>query len=1169
MVPATNVVTIVSLEGPGGSVQVLPRGAREWEEARPDRVLQPGDRIRSGEFGRVTLRWSDRSTLRLAPFSLLEVDPPSDDRGVHGFQMLRGWLRFFHRDKPTDSRFRTPTASAAVRGTEFSVSHDEATQRTVLAVIDGEVAFDSAEGHADLRRGEEGVAVPGLAPGKRPQIDTLNLIQWCLYYPAVLDPDELGLDAATEAALAGSLAAYRAGDLPGALSRYPGDRQPATVSERAYVAALRLVVGDVGAAGSLLRESSVVEGGADAAGRLESALRTLIRAVELQPARSLPDPKREPGAVTASEWLAASYAYQAVWDLDRALAAAKAATVRSPGFAFAWARVAELEFGFGRIPAARTALSHALAMAPRHAPSAALSGFLLCARGRFAEAERAFDQAIGLDPAYGTAWLGRGLTRVRQGRTEPGRDDVQVAVTLEPRRAVFRSYLAKTYQVVRQPGLARRELRLARELDPGDPTAWLYGTLLAQEENEVNTAVRDLEQSVALNDHRQVYRSRLLLDQDRAVRGANLAAVYRDAGLTDWAVREAGRAVSADYANYSSHLFLADSYYHLLDPRQHDQRYETARVSEFLIASLLAPVGAGVLSAPVSAQEYGRLFERDGLGFFSQTDYLSRGAWQEYAVQHGQFDRMSYALGGYYRTDPGQRPNNDLEQRQLSIQFKQQLSPADLVYVQAVVGDADYGDLAQVDDPEHDGDRVVRHDESQAPLLWLGYHHEWNHGSRTLVLAGYLEDTLQVADPTQETLVVAHNGAGATTAVLPYATDLQYRSEQAWGTLEVQQVLEHRGFTFIGGGRFQAGAFDTASEQRIIEYTNAAGSVLRPAWFDQPPRTYTVDSRRASGYGYVQARPGEAFELVAGVSYDWLEYPANFRYPPLSGASDSTGLWSPKAGLVWTPASRTTVRAAYSQSLGGVSFDQSVQLEPTQVAGFNQAWRSLMPESVAGTSAAARFENANLSIEQAFAVHTYVTVGGEFLQSRMDRMIGVFDRLPPQSGVFPLPPFIRGGETPESLDYQERSLMLTVHQLLAENWTVGGRYRVSRAELSRAYPRIPAGATGYGGFQAETENQATLQRGDLFVQFHHRSGFFAGVDAGWWGQASGGTPPVPAGDDFWQLNVSVGYRFARRQAEVRLGGLNLLDQDYHLNPLNLMAELPRERTLAISCRFSF
>jgi hypothetical protein len=33
--------------------------------------------------------------------------------------------------------------------------------------------------------------------------------------------------------------------------------------------------------------------------------------------------------------------------------------------------------------------------------------------------------------------------------------------------------------------------------------------------------------------------------------------------------------------------------------------------------------------------------------------------------------------------------------------------------------------------------------------------------------------------------------------------------------------------------------------------------------------------------------------------------------------------------------------------------------------------------------------------------------------------------------------------------------------------------------------------------------------------------------------------------------------------------LNLNGQDYHLNPLNLYTELPRQRTLAVNFQFNF
>jgi hypothetical protein len=87
--------------------------------------------------------------------------------------------------------------------------------------------------------------------------------------------------------------------------------------------------------------------------------------------------------------------------------------------------------------------------------------------------------------------------------------------------------------------------------------------------------------------------------------------------------------------------------------------------------------------------------------------------------------------------------------------------------------------------------------------------------------------------------------------------------------------------------------------------------------------------------------------------------------------------------------------------------------------------------------------------------------------------------------------------------------------------------------------------------------------------FNHPSGFFAGAEALWTLQRNEGYTPALAGADFWQFNAFVGYRFPGRHAEVRLALLNIADQDYRLNPLNLTAQLPRERTLVVRLDFHF
>src|SRR5439155_18645683 len=109
----------------------------------------------------------------------------------------------------------------------------------------------------------------------------------------------------------------------------------------------------------------------------------------------------------------------------------------SPDFGFAWARVAELEFSFGRTLRAFKDAEHSLELAPRNAQAHALQGFLLSAENRIGAARRSFNEAIELDGALGNAWLGRGLTYIRQGKGESGRRDWQTAEVLEPNRPIL------------------------------------------------------------------------------------------------------------------------------------------------------------------------------------------------------------------------------------------------------------------------------------------------------------------------------------------------------------------------------------------------------------------------------------------------------------------------------------------------------------------------------------------------------------------------------------------------------------------------------------------------------------------------------------------------------------------------------------------------------------
>ncbi len=98
-------------------------------------------------------------------------------------------------------------------------------------------------------------------------------------------------------------------------------------------------------------------------------------------------------------------------------------------------------------------------------------------------------------------------------------------------------------------------------------------------------------------------------------------------------------------------------------------------------------------------------------------------------------------MEGFYRTDPGQQVNNDIEQRQLSVALKYQFTPQDTVYLQVKQYHANSGDLSQYYNPTN-ANPGARVSEDQNPIVGLGYHHEWSPGVHTLFFAARLEDSL-------------------------------------------------------------------------------------------------------------------------------------------------------------------------------------------------------------------------------------------------------------------------------------------------------------------------------------------------------------------------------------------------------------------------------------------
>lgn len=1142
-------IRIVSL---AGTVEVMPAGATSWVLTQTNQVLHPGDRLRTDDNSRVTLLWSDQSAVPLGPLTQIEVLAPDKPASLPGLDMLQGVLSFFHRDKPGRIQVLTHGANASIEGTEFvmRVSEINGVEHDTLSVSDGKVRVSNAQGSVVLTNDQQAVMEPGSAPVRTAGFIANNLLQWCFYYPAVLDLNDLPLTAAEQRTLADSLDAYRAGDLLAALAKYPASGLPPSDSVHLYHAALLLSVGQVAQTESELADLPSASQ-TNHLQRLANSLRTLIAAVKRQPRPSSVEP------ILPTEYLANSYYEQSQAkgneSLNAALGLAQQAATLSPQFGFAWERVAELQFSFGRTRPALMALDKSLALSPRNAEALSLKGFLLAAQNNIKPAIVWFDRAIATDGSLGNAWLGRGLCRIRTGHTAEGQRDLLVAAATEPQRSLLRSYLAKGFSNFGQDALANKEIAIALRLDPGDPTGWFYAALIAQQENRVNEAITDMQTSQSLNDNRQLYRSKMLLDQDNAMRSANLATMYNDANMPDVAVREAARAVTYDYDNASAHLFLSDSYDALRDPTGFNLRYDTAWFNELLLANLLAPVGADRLSQTLSSQEYSKLFESDGMGLANVTSWRTDRQFAQQLGQYGTYQNTSWAMDFDYQHNSGIRQNNQLDSLSGIGTIKQQLTPSDAVLGIAQFENFHSGDNHQAYNFYTQYDPSFEYAEHQDPTLVGGYQHEWAPGIRTLLLGGRLEDAERFSS-TQQPVDLFFSTGGPPYSEGAFTNSADFKDRLAIYTAELSQIVQGDKFTLVAGGRWQGGQF---------KYSDLVTNLAIPN-FQAVNQSFSEPFQRLTAYGYLTLEPVDKIWITGGLAYDDMTYPADFRSVPFSPGTDERHILEPKAALVWSPLEQVTLRGIYARSLGGVSLDDSYRLEPTELAGFVQTYRSVIPESIAGSVSAENVELEGLALDLKLSHSTFAGLQWQQTDSNVRQTIGDYFQVSPTT--------FAPSTTPQNLNYHEQSLSASVNQLLPDGFVAGINYIFTHSELKTTYPGFPTPTPPafllYSSSNPEDQS-AYLHQIGAYLLFNHPSGLFARFDVHGYLQQNLGYDGAEPGDDFVQLDLEGGWRFYHRRAQLLVGILNLTGRNYSLNPLTEYSELPRSQVFIarFSCEF--
>lgn len=1054
-------------------------GARR--EAEPEARLCEGDTIHVGRRSRAAIQLMNQAVLRIDQNTTIRlVHIAVETRQQSWIELVRGAIESFSH-KPWLLRVTTPHLDGDVDGTEFYVRVDDG--GSTLIVMQGRVRVSNEVGGVTVGPAQGVTVKAGTAPTLRNIIRPRDAVQWAMHYPPVLylRPEQLASGPGLIEVVREAIEAYWRGDLRAAMESIAA--VPETVQDPGLLslrASLLLSVGRVEEA-----EGDIERALRGAAGDGEAlALRSIISLVRNQREEALEAAESAVAAApnSATALIALSYAHQASYDLEGARASLEQAVAKEPGNALAWARLAELWSAFGYVERALTAARQAVALEPMLSRTQSVLGFAFLAGVETAAAKAAFDEAITLDQADPLPRLGLGLAKIREGDLEGGRRQIEVAASLNPNDALVRSYLGKSYYEEKRTPLDLREYEVAKQLDPNDPTPWLYGAIAKQTTNRPVEALQDLETSIALNQGRAVYRSRLLLDSDLAARSASIARIYSDLGFQRLALVEGWKSVNTDPTNFSAHRLLADSYAAL-------PRHEIARVSELLQSQLLQPLNLTPIQPRLaesnlfliaaagpgwpSFNEFSSLFNRDRTTVLASALVGGNDTFGAEGVIAGINEKTSFSLGVTRFDTDGFRVNNDQRDELVNAFVQQELTPATSIQAEYRYREGEQGDLQQRFFPE-DFFSGLR-DELKQHTLRVGGRHAFSPGS---VLLGSL--AYQQADARIRT---------DDFPVIGSYTDLKIPERSLGG--ELSHLVRSKRFNLRTGFGF----FHVDAELDTTVGFDPPGMAM------QPPLQFTKqeDIRHANVYTYADVGLADNVRASVGASYD-----------SISGDLEKDQ-FNPKLGITWAPSAGTVLRAAAFRVLKRTLINDQT-LEPTQVAGFNQFYDD------ANLTESWRYGAA---IDQKLARDTFAGIE----VSKRDLKVPFLDLADDGASL-----------VNREADWKEYGGLAYVLWTPSPRFAVSADYRFDRFDRDERFGagftkldthRFAVGMSFFGrsGLTASLTPTYWQQEGEFEGFFDH-------------------TAARSGSDKFWTVDATVGFRLPKRYGFVTAGATNLFDEEF-------------------------
>jgi len=593
--------------------------------------------------------------------------------------------------------------------------------------------------------------------------------------------------------------------------------------------------------------------------------------------------------------------------LEEALAA-------DPLFLEAYVYLARLWLGDDYLDRAWEIISKALEISTTDSEVLSLAGFIRLGYRDYDKAHKLFTEAVKYNPGFGEPHIGLANVAFRYRNFSLGLTEMLTATLLEPRVSLYQSSLGKALYQTRSFDKALEVYDYAKTLDPNDPTPYLYKGIALSDLYRPGEAILEINKSIELNDNSAVFKSRLMLDRDLAVRNTDLARAYSQLGMADWSFSKAVTAVNDDPLNASAHLFLSSAYAAARDR-------VGASASELLLYRLLAPANENTFSmytdyTQMFEMPYVRLQASAGAGAYANNKALI----QDYSLEvFGGLPGFAMDAYGEYQYDPGYRKDNNYRESYFGlVQGKFEPTVKDSFYTTYTYNRVNWGDTTNPDNFSYINDPNTRW-KADDNFVEGGYVRRFSPENVFIGYFNWASENWRLTDSYYQSVFDNHG------VFQYYLFGNYYRHTiQNFNNVQLQEQVKSGDHTIVAGLDYFSGSLDYYYRDRFFIFPPPFDYYYKYVIID----AYNPPDRATSVYVHDYWRINPRLLLELGISGDFISSSRGDFPNPITSDSPN-GLF----GINYEVNRSNTLRFAFQSYVNGHALlNQSIA--PQQVAGF-------------------------------------------------------------------------------------------------------------------------------------------------------------------------------------------------------------------------------------------